>query len=140
MIQHLVPRLGVGALALGLALPIGTVLCVHNGGHASLEAAALGGCTDTHDSSDHDTSSHRPTDDRERPGSCSDTLVDTAELKTAPATDTGAIGVAVCAAAGVPFLPPSLFDPKGLVYRNLAETTRWVNAFESSLRTTVVLC
>ena len=130
----------IALLALGLSLPLGTVLCVHDGGHASLEAAALGGCTDTHDSSDHDTSSHRTIGDHERPGPCSDTLVGSAELKTATASDAGAVALAVDAAAVAPLLPPHVFDAKALVYRANTETTRWVTAFDSTLRTTIILC
>lgn len=140
MLQSVSRAIGLAALVFGLVLPLGTVLCVHDGGHASLEVAGLGGCADTHDSLAHDTSSHR---DDEHPGSaspCVDTSVDTSELKTSPATDYARLALVVASAATPQPLPPSAFDPNALTYRVSAETARWVTAFDATLRTTVVLC
>jgi len=140
MFQCLSRAVGVSTLVFGLVLPLGTVLCVHDGGHASLEVAGLGGCADTHDSLAHDTSSHR---DDEHPGSagpCVDTSVDTSELKTSPATDYARLALVVASAATPLPLLPIAFDLNAITYRVSSETARWVTAFDATLRTTVVLC
>ena len=131
--------IAVVTLVFGLVLPLGTVLCVHAGGHASLEFAGLAGCADTHDSLAHDTSKHRG-GESQADDSCVDTSVDASELKTSPATDYARLALVVTSVA-VPLLaPPTAFDARTISYRANSETARWVTAFEATIRTTVVLC
>jgi hypothetical protein len=131
--------IAVVTLVFGLVLPLGTVLCVHAGGHASLEVAGLAGCADTHDSLAHDTSRHRG-DQSQADDPCIDTSVDASELKTSPATDHARLALVVTSVAAPLLAPPTGFDAHAVSYRVNSETARWVTAFEATLRTTVVLC
>lgn len=131
--------IAVVTLVFGLVLPLGTVLCVHAGGHASLEVAGLAGCADTHDSLAHDTSKHR-SDESPAGDSCVDTSVDATELRTSPATDYARLVLVVSSVAAPLLSPLTAFDGRAISYRVNSETARWVTAFEATLRTTVVLC
>jgi hypothetical protein len=138
MLRRFARKLAVTALAVGLALPLGTVLCVHDGGHASLEAAGLGRCGDSHDSEAHDSSTHMmPAGESDAP--CVDTVVEAGELRSAPATDSGLIAL-VAEGASVTFLPPIRSDATGAAYRAVAERSCWTTACVAGLGTTVVLC
>ena len=140
MLARSARNLAIVVLAIGLTVPLGTVLCVHDSGHASLETADLEGCTDTHDSHGHDpqgASSGRSDADRD---ACTDSVIDSGELRTAPATEWAAVASDGDVTAAAPIAPPTADDPLAVAFRDASARSRWVTAFEAALRTTVARC
>ena len=132
---------GIALLAFGLALPLGTVLCVHDGGHASVEPAGFARCADDHDSATHDTSSHAPSSrDHGSKAPCIDTFVSAGELKTASLADSSLFLIAAAPAVATPLLPSIAVDRAALTFRTVSATFRWIVAFDAELRTTIALC
>jgi hypothetical protein len=136
-----IPRkLAIALLAVALALPLGTVLCLHGGGHASIELAGFARCADRHDAADHDRSSHRASGAEGADAPCVDTFVDAGELKTTTASDAGLLVLAAAPALAMPRLPSIVLDPTMIALRESSTTSRWVAASDAARRDPIALC